>query len=224
MEPSYMILGGDGKQYGPVSAEQFRGWIADGRVNGATQVWRSGTDSWVPASSIPELGSAPVVSAAAPIAVAAVPPLSGAATPAADPALLQQVKNGTSWFYWIGGLSLINSFAALTGAGWRFFIGLGITQIVEELALKDSSRVGTIIAVVFALLAAGALISFGILGSKGHGWAMLVGAILLAFDGLLVGFLAVSGGGSSLWISFAFHAWAIFMIWRGFLAIRQMKR
>ncbi len=32
----YKIIGADGKEYGPVTAEQLKQWIADGRVNGNT--------------------------------------------------------------------------------------------------------------------------------------------------------------------------------------------
>ncbi len=40
----YKIIGGDGKEYGPVSSEQIQQWIAQGRANGQTQVQKeSGT-------------------------------------------------------------------------------------------------------------------------------------------------------------------------------------
>ena len=38
----YKIIGADQKEYGPVSAEQLRLWIAEGRVNGQTSVWPEG--------------------------------------------------------------------------------------------------------------------------------------------------------------------------------------
>jgi hypothetical protein len=219
MEPSYTILGGDGQQYGPISAEQFKSWAQQGRVNGATQVLRSGAQTWMPASMVPELGiSAP--------AVAAVAPLPGAVpfptTASADPLLHQRIKNGASWFYWIGALSLINSIAALSGSGWRFFIGLGVTQFIDELAANGSSA-GKAIALTLDIVAAALLIVFGVLAEKRHGWAFLVGGILLAIDGVLVLLAALGGGGSFLWISFAFHAWAVFMIFRGFTAARALK-
>ena len=34
----YKIIGADQKEYGPVTAEQLRQWIAEGRVNGQTSV------------------------------------------------------------------------------------------------------------------------------------------------------------------------------------------
>jgi len=42
----FMIIGGDGKEYGPVSAEQVRAWIAAGRANLKTKAKYVGTDDW----------------------------------------------------------------------------------------------------------------------------------------------------------------------------------
>ena len=51
----YTIIGGDGKEYGPVSAEQVRSWIAGGRANLQTRVKRVGTDTWKSAADFPEI-------------------------------------------------------------------------------------------------------------------------------------------------------------------------
>jgi hypothetical protein len=42
----YKIIGADQKEYGPVSAEQIRQWIAEGRVNGQTKVQAAGATEW----------------------------------------------------------------------------------------------------------------------------------------------------------------------------------
>jgi hypothetical protein len=55
----YRIIGADGQQYGPVSAEQMRQWIAEGRINSQTMVMAQGTTEWKPLSAFPEF-SAPV--------------------------------------------------------------------------------------------------------------------------------------------------------------------
>jgi uncharacterized membrane protein len=55
----YTIIGGDGKEYGPVSIDQVRAWIAGGRANMATKVRMVGTDAWMSISDCPEItGSA----------------------------------------------------------------------------------------------------------------------------------------------------------------------
>ena len=42
----YTIIGGDGKEYGPVTADQVRAWVAAGRANDDTQVKELGTIEW----------------------------------------------------------------------------------------------------------------------------------------------------------------------------------
>jgi len=59
----YKIIGTDGKVYGPVTAEQLRQWINEGRANGQTQVQPEGATDWKPLSVLPEfadlLGATP---------------------------------------------------------------------------------------------------------------------------------------------------------------------
>jgi hypothetical protein len=51
----YKILGGDGKEYGPVPAEALRQWVLEGRANAQTQV-RVGEDlNWQPLAALPEM-------------------------------------------------------------------------------------------------------------------------------------------------------------------------
>lgn len=42
----FIIIGGDGKEYGPVNAEQIRAWIAGGRANLDTRAKALGSDEW----------------------------------------------------------------------------------------------------------------------------------------------------------------------------------
>lgn len=42
----FIILGGDGKEYGPVTADQVRAWMAAGRANLETQAKALGSDEW----------------------------------------------------------------------------------------------------------------------------------------------------------------------------------
>lgn len=42
----FIIIGGDGKEYGPVSVEQIRAWLAGGRANLETKAKAVGTDEW----------------------------------------------------------------------------------------------------------------------------------------------------------------------------------
>lgn len=55
MEPTYKIIGGDGREYGPASLDELKSWIRDGRVGPRTMVWRGDVETWGPASSLEEL-------------------------------------------------------------------------------------------------------------------------------------------------------------------------
>ncbi len=59
----YKIIGSDDKEYGPVSLEQLRQWIAQGRVNARTRVQTVGATEWKTAAEFPELGLAAVAGA-----------------------------------------------------------------------------------------------------------------------------------------------------------------
>jgi TM2 domain-containing membrane protein YozV len=69
MENMYKIIGKDGQQYGPVSAEQLRGWITENRANAQTLVQPDGAQDWKPLGSLPEFAAdlkPPPVSATVP--------------------------------------------------------------------------------------------------------------------------------------------------------------
>jgi hypothetical protein len=175
---------------------------------------RSDAPAWVAASLLPELNvAAPAVATTAPIHVA---------VPAQDPELAARVKNGVSWLYWIAALSLVNSVSALLGSDWRFIIGLGITQFIDAFAMGFGNG-GKIVAFVLDLMAAGILVVLGVFANKYHGWAAIVGIVLLALDAVIVALAALGTGEGSIWISFAVHVWAIVMIFRGYQAARALK-
>lgn len=81
----FTLIGADGKEYGPVTADQLREWMAQNRVTLDMKVRREGTTEWQ------RLGDQPEFAAAAPGAAAGglPPPSTGAFTgaPAATPAV-----------------------------------------------------------------------------------------------------------------------------------------
>jgi hypothetical protein len=56
----YKIIGADGKEYGPISREQLKQWLAEGRLNLQSQVLPEGSTDWKTLGEIPELVNAPV--------------------------------------------------------------------------------------------------------------------------------------------------------------------
>jgi hypothetical protein len=59
----YTIIGGDQQHYGPVSTDDVRRWITEGRANAQTMALAEGATEWKPLSAFPEfadlLGPAP---------------------------------------------------------------------------------------------------------------------------------------------------------------------
>src|SRR5436190_23653164 len=50
----YRIIGADGKEYGPVPADQLRRWIAEGRADANTRIAVEGSLEWRTLGSFPE--------------------------------------------------------------------------------------------------------------------------------------------------------------------------
>ena len=50
----FTIIGGDGKEYGPVSAEQMRSWVGDGRANLDSKAKKTGDEQWRRLGDFPE--------------------------------------------------------------------------------------------------------------------------------------------------------------------------
>ena len=84
----YKIIGADQKEYGPVTAEQLRQWITEGRADGRTLVQAEG-GAWKPLSTFPEFADTRPAqpSAAPPRPAGQAPPSFGPIipTPSADP-------------------------------------------------------------------------------------------------------------------------------------------
>jgi hypothetical protein len=73
----YKIIGADQKEYGPVTIDQIRQWIRDGRVNAHTQARSESGGQWQPLSAFPEFADA---------FAAGAPTMAPTPTPAAFPA------------------------------------------------------------------------------------------------------------------------------------------
>lgn len=75
----YKIIGADQKEYGPVSADQLRQWIAEGRVNAHTSVQAVGETTWKPLVMVPEFAASFPGAPPPPL-----PSMMGATIPGAD--------------------------------------------------------------------------------------------------------------------------------------------
>ncbi|MBC8096773.1 MAG: DUF4339 domain-containing protein [Akkermansiaceae bacterium] len=208
-ELMYSVRGADGKEYGPVPLEQINAWSRDGRVQPQTELRRTDMEYWARAADFTELQTL------FPTAPAAAFPAGTTMVESADPVATAQMKSGASWFYWIAGLSLVNSIAAFSGSDWRFIVGLGITQIFDALA-GEFGGAGRVIVLLLDLLAAGTFILLGVFAHKRKTWAFIVGMILFGLD--TVFFLIIQE-----WIGVAFHVFVLYCLFRGFKGCRELN-
>lgn len=133
--------------------------------------------------------------------------------------LKSQVESGSNWFLWIAGLSLVNSVLFLANAEWSFFFGLGITQLIDGIAVdvvEDASYITRIVAFALDVIAASVFALFGLLSKKGRCWAFVVGMVLYVLDAML--FLLVKD-----LFGLAFHGFAFYCIFNGYKASRTLR-
>lgn len=62
----FIIIGGDGKEYGPATATQVRGWLDGGRANADTRAKRVGSEEWRRLGDFVEFGGVEVAVPAIP--------------------------------------------------------------------------------------------------------------------------------------------------------------
>ena len=76
----FKIIGGDGRPYGPVNADQIRQWIAEGRANAQTMAQLEGSVEWKPLGQYPEFAASAV-----PPVMPSTPPPAPAPAPGFQP-------------------------------------------------------------------------------------------------------------------------------------------
>ena len=137
----YKIVGKDGQQYGPVTAEQLRGWIGENRANAQTLVQGEGSQEWKPLGSFPEFAAdlkPPPVSAPPPPTI--TPP-----APAADPRASNKIAAGICGIL-LGGLGVHKFILGYTGAG---LVMLLVTLLTCGLAYPVMHLIGLIEGIIY---------------------------------------------------------------------------
>lgn len=139
-----------------------------------------------------------------------------------------KLRTGANWFYWIAGLSVINSLISLAEGDRQFIVGLGITQIVVGIAVAiaqqspDAALIAKIVAGVFTLVAAGVFAGIGLGSGKRLSWLFVTGMALYGLDALLYLAIAVIGDPSG-WLPFGFHLFVLTRLFSGFQACRVLN-
>jgi len=133
-----------------------------------------------------------------------------------------RLKSGASWFYWLAGLSLVNSIIALAGGDGVFIFGLGATQVIDAIVQetsKDAPEIAATVSVVGLVVnaaIAAIFVLFGWVANRRYRWAFYVGLVLYFLDALLFLFVEDYWG-------LAFHGWVLFALFRGLRACQELQ-
>jgi hypothetical protein len=136
--------------------------------------------------------------------------------------LFNRGKNGAAWFFWIAVLSGINTIMVLSAGGVTFALGLAVTMISDNIAAHVALKPGgnltvLIIALVFDAIVLGSLVLCGRLAQRRLLAVFAAGMALYLLDGLISLLLLQN------MVSVAIHGFALWGMWSGFSAYRQLN-
>ena len=172
----YKIIGADGKEYGPVSAEQLRQWLTEGRVNQQTRVLAEGSTDWKAFGEVAELN---------PTTPPAAPPLSSIKfSPInSDQSAAREAVRGPAIFILV--LSILNIVTAVISCLWlayesQFMTALGLPEQTDQFQTKIKVFFSVPATVIGFFLAIACLIgSLRMMKLQSHGFAIATAIMML---------------------------------------------
>jgi hypothetical protein len=132
----YLIMGADGREYGPVDVPGLQAWVSQGQVNAQTQVRRTHEPQWQPAMTMPDLQSLLGTTGGPPMAV---PMMQQAPVDNAKEAMASKLVN-ISHIMGYGGLALLIGGPIIGG-----ILGSGMIAGVGAAVGIGSAIIGAII-------------------------------------------------------------------------------
>lgn len=119
---------------------------------------------------------------------------------------IPSIASAAKWFWWICGLSLVNTILMHSGSDVSFMMGLGFMLVADVLAIEAG-----VPALAFAVDAVvlGFFFAMGFFALRGHRWAFILGGVIYLLDGLI--YLIFQD-----YLSVGFHGLALFYILGGF--------
>jgi hypothetical protein len=127
-----------------------------------------------------------------------------------------KVRSGADWFFWIAGMSAINSIATLLGSSWQFSLGLGFTQVIDAVGMLVGEG-GRALVLVANFLPLAFFITMGVHARRGRRWAFVSGMVAFVLDAVII--LLFQD-----WIGAAFHGYALYRIYSGFRHIAALHQ
>ena len=129
--------------------------------------------------------------------------------------LWRRIQYAGNWWYWIAGITIVNTVLLFSHSTWGFAIGTGITDVVYGFTTVYPGFL--VPGVVIEIMIVGLIGLWGYLCQRGMLWAFWVGLILYGVDTVLEVLM-------KQWIGAAFHAYAIYSIYQGVVAINLLKK
>ncbi|MFH1066892.1 MAG: DUF4339 domain-containing protein [bacterium] len=130
----YIIIGGDGQEYGPATLEQLKGWLAEGRITAETHIRRQGEDAWFALANLPEAFNPQQATPSAPVPLQQVEKIQRPA-PMGETALL-------SCDYEIDVVDCFQRAFALVKKNWKVAVVAALLFGLASLALQIPSFFG----------------------------------------------------------------------------------
>ena len=172
----YKIIGADGKEYGPVSAEQLRQWLNEGRVNQQTRVQAEGSADWQTLGNMPEL-SQPAPSAVPPHGPIKFTPV------VTDQSQAEGMVRGPAIFILV--LSILNIITVVLSGIWmayeeQIMRSLGLPEQTNEIQSKIKVLFSIPATIIGGLLAVACLIgALRMMKLQSHGFAIATAIMML---------------------------------------------
>jgi hypothetical protein len=148
-----------------------------------------------------------------PVATAAEP---GDKASAALSVLYRRSASGGNWFYWIAGMSLLNTLIVLFHGKMSFVLGLGVTQVIDA-GIRQLGGRSALVLMPINLIFAGIYVMFGYFACRRAMWAFIAGIVCYSLDTLL--FLLARDV-----FGLGFHVFALFCIIGGLKALNIARK
>jgi prepilin-type processing-associated H-X9-DG protein len=124
----YKLLGADKKEYGPVSADQIRTWMAQGRANARTKLQAAGSTEWKPLAEFSEFASG-------------LRPAKGASAPP-TPATGTRPATAPTKISGLAVMSLVLGCLGLLSCGITSLVGMVLGVIALARISKSNDQIG----------------------------------------------------------------------------------
>ena len=156
----YKIIGGDGREYGPVDATTIRNWIAEGRLNADTRAQAVGAAEWRRVADFPEFADPFAPRPPVPEAPV-IPPIPDAANAPSTPVQEASVYQSPAGYQVpVGGYEAATSYATTPG---HLDIGSCFTRAWHTLNEQPAVIIGSAAVVLLIMLALGFIPFVGLL-------------------------------------------------------------